>query len=644
MPHALSVTSPRTLAVLLSSLVAFACTKDEPKKVDPKAGPAPADGKDAGKLGATPPPVVTPPAPSEHVSAVPSVTLASGGTIHALQSEPDVLGHFALANASQLLADVKTQLVPARFAGFLEEAALRSLLSVALEKRGNLAMNYDLAAPVGCALVEPKLEDLKLGCTFGYKGGAKAFAADLGDTNKQPDAGGHVAAYSAEGKSVYVDGGAGDVVFVSSGADTFAKTQGYLQRNIVDRAKDIHGDIEVVVYVAAAAERYRSVLEPLFNQLQGQAPAATGNPAVDGAIKAWTDYRQRSSKTTMDRVADFAQVSFFFSVEPAGVMMGGALFPKAGSQTALDMATYGDVKLDPAFAGLAPGGTLALFALHVSNTAYTLKSAAESRAMISQVWGALTGKDAAGIEAALLAFSQENAGLYDGQTLVALGREDGAVAGLTMASRLQAGKSARDAYKAWSTGFTPEAVLGAQFSQYVSWKFTPDAAKVGDTAIDRWTIEPGPAVKADLEKQMPADAKAMLDKTLGGLFLNIDRAEAAGSVIFTIAPKAEAKYMKRVIDGFGGTGNVAGQAGFQKALARDPETTGILAVDLKELLGWVRGFSAYGANTDSVPKTIGTDLGDFYFTTRYTRDGATVMEYVFSQQLIDQLKPLIPSP
>ncbi len=641
MSHALSITSPRTLVVLLSSLVALACTKDEQKKADPAAKTVTVpDGKDAAKPA--PELAVTPP-PAAHTTSVASVVMGSGGTIHALQSEPDVLGHFAIANASQLLADVKTQLVPARYAGFLEEAALRSLVSMALDKRSNLAMNYDLAAPLGCALVEPKIEDVKVGCTFGYKGGAKAFAADLGDTNKQADGGGHVAAYMLEGKSMYVDGGTGDVVFVSSGADTFAKTQAYLQRNVVDRAKDIHGDLEIVVYVAAAAERYRGVLEPLFNQMSGQPPAPTGNPAVDAAAKAWTNYRQASSKTTFDRIGDFAQMSFFFSVEPAGVMMGGALFPKTGSQMAQDMALYGDVKLDPAFAGLAPSGTLALLAMHISNAAYSMKSAAESRTMISQVWGAFTGKDAAGVEAALTAFQKENSELYDGQTMVALGREEGALFGLTMAGRLQAGKSARDAWKAWSTGFTPEAVLGAEFSKYVSWKFTPDAATIDGAVIDRWTIEPGAAVKGDLEKQMPPDAKAMLDKTLGGLFINIDRAEAGGSVVFTVAPKAEAKYMKRAIASFGGTGNVAGEAGLKKVLARDPETTGVLAVDLKELLAWVRDLSAYGANTGGVPQNLGTDLGDFYFNTRYTKDGAMAMEYVVAQQLIDQLKPMIPN-
>ncbi|HEY0137169.1 MAG TPA: hypothetical protein VGB85_23960, partial [Nannocystis sp.] len=330
MSHALLVTPSRTLAVLLSSLAlaggTFGCNKDEQKKAEPTAataGTAPADAKDPATTVAD----VTAPISS----AVGAVALASGGRIAPLSAEPDILGHFAIANMSRLLVDVKTQLVPPKYAGFLEEAALRSLLSIALEKRGNLAMNFDMAAPFGCALVDPKVEDIKLGCAFGYKGGAKAFVTDLGEAEKAADAAGHVAAYTVEGKSIYVDA-LGEGVVVSAGAETFNKTQSYLQRNVVARAGEIHGDIEVVVYMSTVVDRYRDQLAPLFEQADSQEPAPSGNPAVDGAVKAWTDYRKRSGKTTVDRIAEFAQFTGFFSVEPAGVMMGGALFPKAGSR------------------------------------------------------------------------------------------------------------------------------------------------------------------------------------------------------------------------------------------------------------------------------------------------------------------------
>lgn len=643
MSHALFVPSVRTLGVLLPSLLvcaSLACNKDEGKKPEPTAstaGAPPVAGQDTPP--ATPPVGEgTPPV----ASAVGQVTLGGGGQIAALSAEPEILGHFAIANASRLLADVKTQLVPPKYAGFLEEAALRSLVSIALDKRSNLALNYDMAAPLGCALVEPKLDDPKVSCTFGYKGGAKAFVTDLGDLNQQADAAGHVAAYGVEGKSVYVDA-LGDAVVVSSGADTFAKTQAYLKRNIIDRAGSIHGDLEVVAYVSTVVDRYRAELTPFFEQMAGgPPPAPSGNPAVDGAVKAFTDYRQRSSKTSIDRISDFAQFTFYFSVEPAGVMMGGALFPKAGSRAAQEMAIYGETRLDPAFAGLAARDTVALYAMHMSQKAFELQSAIEGRRLISEVWGSLSGREPAVIEAAITAFSKENAALYDGQHLIALGREPNALFGLTIASRLQAGKSARDAYKAWTAAFTPELVLGAEFSKFATWSFKADAATIDGVAVDRWSIEPSAEVKKKMEADMDAEAKAFVDKALGGLVLNIDRAEVGNTVVFTIAPKAEAAYMKRAIAAAQGKDSIAADPGLGKVLARDPQTAAILAIDVKQGMAWLRDLAQFGAKTENVPKNIGTDLGDFYLTMRYTSDGATAMEYVFSQQLIEQLKPMIP--
>lgn len=639
MPHALSITSPRTLLVLLSSTLALACAKDDPKKPAPAAATAGSVGTPTSGTGKPVADVVAPVA-----MGTGKVAMSGGGEIHGLTAEPDILGHFVIANASQLIADVKTQLVPPKYAGFLEEAALRSLVSIALDKRGNLAMNYELAAPLGCALIEPRVEDLKLGCVFGYKGGATAFVGDIGDMNKQADAAGHTAVYGVEGKSVYVDA-LGDRVVVSSGADTFGKTQAYLQRNVLDRAGNIHGDIEVVAYVSTVLERYRSDLEPLFAKVGETPMPVTNNPAVDAALKAFSDYRVRSSKTGFERIGEMAQFSMFFSVEPAGVMMGGALFPKAGSRMAQEMAVYGAPKLDPAFAGIAPAGTASLFAFNLSPRAQELASVGESRQMVGEVWGALSGRDATLVTAAIAAYQKENAELYEGHTLVALGREPNALFGLELAQRLQTGKSARDAWKAWSAVFTPEVVLGSEFSKFVTWSFKPDAATVDGVAVDRWTIEPGPAIKAEMQKDIDSkpEAKAFITKALGGVYLNIDRAETGGNVIFTIAPKAEASYMKRAIAAAAGKDNVAGEPGLTKLLARDPEAGGVLAIDLKAGIEWLRDLKEFGARTDELPNNLGTDLGDFYFTVRYTSEGATAMEYVFSQQLIEQIKALIPT-
>jgi hypothetical protein len=635
MPHALSI-SPRTLGVLMTSTLLLACTKpEEPKKTEPaptKVGATP-DTPKPPTLPAVPPPV----APDQKIE------VSGGAVLRALAAEPEILGHFAIADSSAMLAGIKTQLVTPRYAGFLEEAALRSFVSMALDKRSAIAQNFDLAAPLGCALVDPKPEDPKVACTFGYKGGAKAFLADLGETNKQQDAAGHFAAYSVDGKSAYVDALAGEHVVVSAGADTFTKSGAYLQRNVVDRAKEIAGDVEFVVYVASAYDRYRAAIDPLIEQFSntGDIPVATGNPTVDGAVQAFMSYRKRSSKEGLQRFAEYAQISMFFGVEPAGVTIGAALFPRPGSRAAQDAALYGGTRLDPAFAGLAPAGTAMMFAMQMNPRTHEAQASADMRRMVAEVWAPVAGRDAAGIEAGIAEFQRQNAELFDGQSMFAVGHEPGAPAALTLAARLNPGKSSREAYKAWTAGFTPQAVLGPEFSRYVSWKFTPDAATIDGVPVDRLTLEPGPDVKSKLDKEMPPDAKAMVDKVLGGVFLHIDRAEAGGHVIYTLAPKAEAAYMQRVLAGFAGKGNVAGQAGLARALARDPQASGVFGVDVRAGLDWIRSFAAYGARVDSLPQ-LGADLGDFYATFRYGADGTTAMEYVMSQPLIDQIKGLIP--
>lgn len=638
MALALSV-SPRTLGVLLSSTLVLGCGNEQKK-----AQPTPTTPTAATGAAVTPPPT-TPDAPPPVVTApATKVELAGGGTVHALANDGKMLGHFMIANGSRLIGDIKSQLVTPRYAGFLEESTLRSLVSMALDKRAGMAQNFDIAVPMGCVVADFKLPEPAIGCTFGYRGGAKAFVSELGEQNKLPDGGGHVAAYtSPDNQTVYVDDVGGQVV-VSTGKDTFTATQAYLQTNMIGRGADVHGDVEIVVYVATAFERYRDVLAPFIEQFANMnpAPPSTGNPAIDSAVAAFSSYQKRSSKQGFDRIAEISQMTVFFSVEPAGVMIGGAAFPVPGSRTAQDAAQYGGLKLDPAFAGSAPTGAMLLAAFHANPNLHQSPSAVDMRKALSEAWAPVSGRDAASIETALAAFQAENASLYDGQGLFTLGNEPGAPAAVLFSSHLQAGKSARDGWKAWTAGFTPEAVLGKEFSQYVTWKFTPDVANIDGVPVDRWTIEPGAAIAGKIASDMPADAKVMLDKVLGGPFIHIDRAEVAGTVLTTLAPKAEANFMKRAIAAANGAGNVGAEAGLTRALARDPSGVGMFAVDVKQILAMVQNMANYGANVKDLPR-LGTDLGDVYATFRYSTDGTSAIEFVIAQQLIDQLKALIPN-
>ncbi len=623
MSHARFIPSSRTLLVLFSSTLALACNKDEPK-------PAPATAATPGTPSVADVPVAVPPTPIAPVVATPIAT------------EGQVLGHFAVVNPSQLLKDVKTQLVPEKYAGVLEEDSLRAMLAMALEQRGNLARKFDLATPIGCALVEAGVETQQMACVFGYTGGAKAFAADLGEQNRLQDPAGHTAAYQFDTQMAFIDG-LGDRVVTSVGAETFKKSQGYLQRSILDRAAAMHGDLEFVFHVGTIFERYRSVLEPFFKNMSGTTAPMTGNPAVDGMMQAFKDYSARTNQNNFQRFSEVDQLALYVSVEPDGVALGGTLMPRPGTRMATDMAAYGTPKLDQGFAGAAPSGTAMLLAVAMIPQANELPSMVETRQLLAQGWAAFSGLDAAAIEAAIGAYQRENAALYDGQMLFALGREPGALFGMEVMSRLQTGKAARDAWKAWSASFTPEAVLGKEFSKYLTWSFTPDAATIDGVAVDRWTITPGVETRAKMEESMPPDAKNFIERAMGGLYLNIDRAETEGRVIFTVAPKAEGNYMKRAIAAAQGKGSVAGQPGLTRLLARDAASGGVLAVDVREGAGWIRDLSQFGAKEMQIPQNLGTDLGDFYFTFRYNTGGSMGMEYMVSQQLIAQIKAMIPA-
>ena len=99
--------------------------------------------------------------------------------------------------------------------------------------------------------------------------------------------------------------------------------------------------------------------------------------------------------------------------------------------------------------------------------------------------------------------------------------------------------------------------------------------------------------------------------------------------------------MQRAIAAAQGKGSVAGTPGLARVMGRDPQTSGVLAIDVHQGIEWIRELAQYGARTEGLPQNLGTDLGDFYLTIRYGSDGVMAMEYVFSQQMIAQIRALI---
>lgn len=565
--------------------------------------------------------------------------------VERIAHDEGILGHFAFPNASKLLVDVRQQLVTPQYQNFLDEAALKSLVSVALDKQGMVAQHMDLGQPMGCAVVDFKTWEKPVACTFGYQGGVKALLEDLGETGRKPDAAGHAAVYVLEGEEIYIDG-LGNHVAVSAHGDLFEKTKGYLQTDIIDRGGSMVGDLELIAYTGTIWTQYEKEIEGLmaqFNEVSNTTPDETGNKKVDAAVKKWLDYNKASTQKNLGRLAQYDQVSAYINITQTGVRLGFTAIPTAGSEAEKDAKMAGGRLVDPSFVKALPAGSLLVAAFNSNPAATDTAQVKELRTLAVDTWSELAELDKAEVTASVDAYIKESQGLYDGMGGLAVFDQEGATFAATAVQHLQPGAAARDSWKAWSAKFTPEAVLGAEFSKYVTWEFTADASKSGDVAVDRWVIRPGPELQKEIDKKLgeDAEAKALIDQYWGPIALTIDRAETNGSVLFTIAPKGEEAAMARVIAAQGGKGSLADDPGLAAIFGHSPTLSGFMGFNVKATMDWLKKFPPVAQELNKVPVVLGNDLSDIHLTSLYMPSGVMTFEYVFAQPMIEQIKGLI---
>jgi hypothetical protein len=630
-----TITTPRLFVHRSATAIAIAIAIVSCKKEEPKADPAktaatdtktpdgktPAgDPKSPTKVDPTAPPTVSP----ADALQPPSSTLQRG----------EVLGHVMFTNPSTFLGEVKTQVVPAAQAQFVDESFLRMAGGAALGARSKLATNLDLTKPIGCALVDLASAPLPLVCVVGYTGGATALITDLGADGKQTDAAGHLAKFVVEGQELYIDEAAGGAI-VSNHADAYAKGKTYVETNMIGRASAVATDVEFVAFPAAAFKRYEKELAPLMEMMGKMPPSSAGNPMTD----AFTAYGVKANARTVENIKGMDQVTVALGLESVGFVARFAVFPAPGSELETQAKATAAGPLDSAFVRKLPASTWAVLGFN-AHLADAMNSAAtkEFRDVFVDLYADSAGKDKAATSAAVDTFFTEAKATYSGQSGFAIMHEPGTLGGAALVSGLQAGVAAREGWKTWATAFTPEAVLGSEASKKLTWSFQFDAAKVGDITVDRWVIEPTEEQKATIRKDGGTEL-AEWETKLGGLKLVINRAETDGKVAYVVGPGNDDKYTKAVVDALGGTSSLDGNAGAGKVLDRNPGASAILALDVKGMFGWLAEIVP-PAERAKMPAGIGNDLSDVFLAQSYGATGAQSGEFVISQALIDQLKAL----
>lgn len=630
-----TLTLPRALPAIglaLAVSAPLACTKSEPdaSKATPAAEPD-AESSPEPATADAPKPKAEPVAATGKLGETVAETIAA-----ATDNRLDrgiALAHMVMPNPSQFLAEIRTKAMPSAQAGFLDEAALRGLVGMQLGARSGLAQHIVLDQPMGCVIIEDTTTKVPVACAVGYTGGAAAAATDLGTEGKQADAAGHVAAYQVDGTDLYLDDLGGHVV-ISTGPEIFGKAKGYLATNIIDRAASVTDDVEFVAFPKAAMARYSTEIEAVMAEASKVSTMeATGNPMID----AFASYSKTSMDRSLDYYRDTEQFELAMGLEDVGFVFRYAAFPAAGSEMQEEIQSVISGPIDTSLVSSLPAEAWAVAAYTLDwNAVWDTESAVGMRDVMLDLYATATGNTAADTRAAVEAFLAENASLYGKDVAMGVMHLPGTQGGMVLSRKLSA--PGRDSWKTWSEGFGPEAIMGAEAIEYVTWSFTPSALEIDGVPVDRWTLEPGPKTKAEIAKKADP-AIAELERRFGGLALNIDRVELDDKALFVIAPGSEEAYLRAAIAAAKGGPGVGTDAGFTALLARNPGTSAVMALDVGGAFSWAREVMPPEAMR-KIPPGIGQDLGDFYFAASYGASGSQRGEMVLSQSMIDQLRGL----
>lgn len=598
-----------TLLSLLALVGVGACKKKEEPKPDASAAKAPVDAK----ADAAPEP------------AAPVVAAAGPGRL----SRSNGLGHFMIANPSTFIAELRKQAVPSMYSMFVSEEILRNYLSGMLGERGKLAEHLRFDQPLGCAVVDvpPAKEDsVPLTCVFGYTGGADSLLVDLGESGKE-DASGHAGHYKFEGEDVYIDA-VGDMVVSSNQPDAFEAAKNYINNVMIARAGALEVDLEIVAFASAAFKRYEKPLTDFVKQTQGMAaPPPQGELANNVA-----DYSEKANQQTLEQIKNSEQIQAGLGFDEKGFLINWVAVPVAGSEMETRNQKLAGATIDADHMGALPQASWAVLAAN----SLDLDAPSSLRdAGVAAVVGAIveqTGRKREEVDTQVNSLIQEFQDLYGAESVSSIMHLPDTVGGMVVEVPLKEGKSGREAWKAWSAGFTPASVLGAEGAKKVAWSFKPDAETYEEVPVDRWLIQPTAEGLKDLKKE----AKDW-EKRTDGFKLVVDRVEVDGRAAFVVTAGEGSAYTHAVIDGLHGKATIKDAPGYGTVKERAGDYGSLIAIDVQRASDWLRRVVP-AEEAGKIPPSVGVDLNDVVVVNGWTEGGFGAGEARLSQAFIDRIR------
>ncbi len=599
------------------------CKKEE--QAEPRSGEA-AEGSGGGDARALE-------APAKGAPAQPPVVR--------IAADQGILGHLLLRDASKLLADVQQKIMVGQSAAFVNEGFLRMALGGQLGDKKAVATNVRLDAPLGCAVVDAKDATAPVGCVFAYKGGLAQLEKDLGAGAKQADAAGHAAHFRVEGTDLFADV-VGEHLAVAQDPKVLDATRGYLEKQLLGRAPQALGDVEIVGYPARVRAAYAEAVDEFLEMAAAgdDAPADVEDPQLRKAIEVWREYNATSTRQTFERLLSFDQMAFALSVEEAGLRLRFAMIPKPGSQEAKDTEAVLSKPADPAWLAKLPAGVaLAFVARRDPVAALEMKSAKEAVEAMTRAYAAWTGKDPAKVRAAYDETVRAGAEHYGEHQAFAVAVGGDAPVAVYLINQMR-GDGARGYMRDLFAKATPEALLPEKARGYATWRLEPDAAEAAGRKVDRLVIEGGPKFVEKAEAAVKKDPDlAKVREVLGGWKLVVDTTFANGAQLLVWAPGGEKAAMERLLAAYEGKGGLGTGGAVARLAALESGAWFVGGLDAGALLTGLR--SLVPEATRSVPAGIGGQLDDVAAAGSVAKEGIAHWQVLIRQSLIDGVRQAI---
>ena len=222
-------------------------------------------------------------------------------------SKVSVWGHFVVPAPDKTIARMADQYAPPGVGAMLSVSQVKSMLTIPLEGRGEVAKHLDLTKPAGCVLVNHKQHENPVACAVGYEGGIAQLVEDMGQEGYK-SGGADYAAYEVSGETFYFKGW-GDHVGVALDPSLLADVGSTTEASIIQPRKgdrDFYSEAKPKVIFADA----RQEIEAMFSEMeQAMSSAPAGTPGAE--------YAGASSKAAMDMYRSFADLKsaeFLFRV------------------------------------------------------------------------------------------------------------------------------------------------------------------------------------------------------------------------------------------------------------------------------------------------------------------------------------------